>query len=372
MKVKIRGLVFAGFAAAVFAQSASAEITNDDKTVTSKTYVDTNFQNIVQKDKATGAGTTASPYATTINANSSNDTYPTSQNVYKFVTDQMDDLAEVAAIKGDDTYLNVTEVTVTPAQGDPYRAKQVEVITNNLASTAALIGTAGTSAQAADQGKLTTAKAVYDFVTTGDPNDPNSSGFQRKLTTSEASNLENFNYDSSTQTYGDSGRGVMIGYRGTGANADSTWYIFGAKPNGDGTNNDNHLSYLKIEEEIGSGANAKPKFLVDLKDNALAKNATAISDAGVGGAALITTDKLTTAKAVYDYAAQKDWGTGNAGKHLVIGLDGKVTVSTNANPDIPLPTNCATGTNVCALVAHLNSAGTGIEYEWTVMAGTGN
>ena len=452
MKVKIRGLVFAGFAAAVFAQSASAEITDSDKTVTSKTYVDSKIEGTVSD-------------ATTINSGSPDDKAPSSLNVYKFVTDQMDDLAEVAAIKGDDTYLNVRTVTVNEGQANEYEAKQVEVITNNLASTAALIGTAGTSAQAADQGKLTTAKAVYDFVNGGD-----GTGFQRKLTAQENPSLGVYNADGtsvwraaqggtyvtmdasgtgaitfdvpsnkiatigaddpSTQAVevseitadstklttgkavyefvtqqvneaagdfqpkltaaqasvlagwgnggqSDEGTAIEVGYRAydsenPNAVEPSEWKTFGARANGSGTSNDYHLSYLTVQP---GSAQERDKYFIDIKAGALAKDVVTINAGGTatGANASLTADKLTTAKAVYDYAVKQQWdATNDVGKHLVIDSDGKVTVSTTANPDIPLPTACATGTNVCALVAHLNSAGTSIEYEWTVMAGTGN
>lgn len=364
MKIKIRGLVFVGFAAAVFAQSAMAEITADDKTVTSKTYVDS-------KVEATVSG------ETTINSESPDDKAPSSLNVYKFVTDQMDDLAEVAAIQGDGTYLNVTTETV--GTGDnAHEVKQVNVITNNLASTAALIGTAGTSAQAADQGKLTTAKAVYDFVTGGD--DPDG-GFHPKLTSTQASILAGWGNGGQSEE----GTAIAVGYRAyDGDDPDavepSEWKTFGARANGSGTNDDYHLSYLTVQPGTYQ---ERDKYFIDIKATALAKDVMAISAGGTatGAAASQTADKLATAKAVYDYAVQKQWQTTDEGKHLVIGSDGKVTLSTNTNPDIPAPTDTrctqAGGNHVCALVAYYdaNAGGTGVggvKYEWTVMAPTGS
>ena len=397
MKIKIRGLVFVGFAAAVFAQSALAEITADDKTVTSKTYVDSKVEATVNN-------------ATTITAGSPDDKAPSSLNVYKFVEGRI--VSSGGGVDGNETYhtkkigyLNSTWAQANTNLSSPYMVTEADILAHasdadpwgdhvtkweiivpdaRVAESASDISDAGDSnASVTVQTNLTTAKAVYDFVTNGDPDDPeNPEGFQRKITEGEANALHNFNYNSATNSYGTAGRGVMIGYRGNNEGDPSTWYILGARENGDGTNNDNHLSYLRIDEEIEDESQARPKFLVDIKDSALAKNATAISAAGVGGAALITTDKLTTAQAVYDYAVQKQWQTTDEGKHLVIGSDGKVTLSADAGglpPESTMPEACSTanGNYVCALVAYYdaNAGGTGVggvKYEWTVMAPTGN
>ena len=76
MKVKVKGLVFAGFAAAVFAQSAMATTptAGDLKTVTSKAYVDskfdfTNGQVIMQGD---GRGVTAAKDVVTVGSGDNN------------------------------------------------------------------------------------------------------------------------------------------------------------------------------------------------------------------------------------------------------------------------------------------------------------
>ena len=390
MKVKIRGLVFAGFAAAVFAQSALA-ITDDDKTVTSKTYVDTNFQNIVQKDKATGEGTTASPYATTINANSSNDTYPTSQNVYKFVEGKI--VSTGGGIDGDVTKhtqkIAVFETGYTPtgsaespstADLDHVTGWKLIVPDSVVAESGSDIGGTTLNPGPADghENDLTTAQAVYDFVTGGD--DPDG-GFHPKLTSTQASVLAGWG-NGGTNT---EGTAIAVGYRAYDSDdpdavKPSEWKTFGARGNGAGTNDDWHLSYLEVQPGTYQ---ERDKYFIDIKASALAKNATAISDGGTatGATASQTADKLATAKAVYDYAVKQQWQTTDEGKHLVIGSDGKVTLSANANtPDIPAPTDsrCAQagGTHVCALVAYwdstLNNNAGGVAYEWTVMAPTGS
>ena len=460
MKVKIRGLVFAGFAAAVFAQSASAEITDSDKTVTSKTYVDSKIE-----------GT--SNNATTITSTSSDTNAPSLLNVYKFVENQI--VSSGGGIDGDPTKhtqkIAVFDSSYTTPVGTPENPQgedlnhiigwKLIVPDAAVAGTGAAIGGTTQNPGPADGTDLTTAQAVYDFVNGGA-----GTGFQRKLRSGEKPSLGVYNADGTsvwkqatggtyvavaepqggtsitfdidstkiatigaddptTQGVNESeitadstklttgkavyefvtqqvneaagdfqpkltaaqasaiagwgaagqaeeGAAIAVGYRGTGASDDSEWKIFGARGNGSGTNDDYHLSYLTVQP---GSAQERDKYFIDIKAGALAKDVIAINTGGTatGDTASLTADKLTTAKAVYDYAVKQQWdATNDVGKHLVIDSDGKVTVSTTANPDIPLPTACATGDNVCALVAHLNSAGTGIEYEWTVMAGTGN
>lgn len=98
MRVKIRGLVFVGFAAAVFAQSAMADATTDAKTVTSKLYVDSKVDGVTE----TGSGNNITYGDTTITQNSPNDKAPSALNVYKFVTSQV--AGSAVTIQGDSTY----------------------------------------------------------------------------------------------------------------------------------------------------------------------------------------------------------------------------------------------------------------------------
>lgn len=377
MKLKIRGLVFAGFAAAVFAQSASA-VETADKTVTSKTYVDSKIQGTVNN-------------ATTITDNSSDTKAPSELNVYKFVSNQI--VSSGGGVDGNIDYhtdkigyLDSTWAAANTNLESPYMVTKAQLAANPtwadhvvkwelivpdsvVAETAGKIGDAGDAgATAAEQAKFPTAKAVYDFVTNGDPNDPNFDGFQPKITDNLASSALNINSGE------DAGVGVMVGYKGysNGEFGNSTWLTFAAA-----ANHTDSLGYLNITEDA---TDSKHKYLVDIKGNAIAKTAQAISTGGQasGADAYLTRDKLTTAKAVYDYAVKQNWTQANAGKTLVVGSDGIVTVSTNANPDIPgvddMPEVCTTaaGGHVCALVAYYDTQSSGVVYEWTVMAPTGS
>ena len=160
MRVKIRGLVFVGFAAAVFAQSAMADTTTDAKTVTSKLYVDSKV------DKVTGDGTQASPYGdTTITANSPNDKAPSSQNVYKFVTSQVEGSAITPAVGSNAAnYVDFTKsgntLTVNFDQG-------VATGNGDITGTLTQTSTSGGTTTLGTADKLVTAGAVKSLIDTG-------------------------------------------------------------------------------------------------------------------------------------------------------------------------------------------------------------
>ena len=462
MKLKIRGLVFVGFAAAVFAQSAMAVVppsiaypTNEGtdatakdnlkKTVTSQLYTDETFQqriltpltetggniesavyvpwsygqgnenteNVKLESKnqldsvATGStnptyntpyveiqhdkngshyigikdNTIAGSAARIEDAGAANATHltknslTTAKAVYDFVTDELDEMG--ANIQGNVAYhtekvawlnanfASTNNITnpVTQTQLDAHANDQdpwsdhidhweLIVPDSVVAESGSDIWNNGEGPAQADYNDLTTAKAVYD-VLTGAVGD----GYQRKITTSEASALAGFNENT------DAGEGVMIGHRATtGANTDSEWYVFGAKANGVYSGNNatnNHLSYLEVYKDT---AESKPKFLINIKDGALAETAAAIEAGGTatGDTAYLSRDKLTTAKAVFDY----------------------VQSITNGQTLPLMPSACEVAGVHCALVSSWVPAGTVTNpdtgettsvpahtaLEWTVMA----
>ena len=322
MKIKIRGLVFVGFAAAVFASSARADDPaptphipagqTAKTTVTSKNYVDAKFQ---AKEKRVEIGNGTGQYASVSEIPSSvktNDYYPS----MKVLADSMaggdfqrklnssdpkdPQVGLMVGNESDWKPLRSTEhISVTTVLGSNNSPTEIDVAIpdGKIASTAATIGgTNNAGPEQADERDLTTAKAVYDYVNGGGNN---GDGFHRKITESEAQALANIN--SST----DAGVGIEIGYRsytaGTGGAAatygTSEWAPFVAKANSNTGTND-HLSYLEINQET---ENAKPKFTIGIKGGALAENASAISAAGANDASYTATDKLTTAKAVYEF-----------------------------------------------------------------------
>ncbi|MBQ6027374.1 MAG: hypothetical protein IJL21_02375 [Alphaproteobacteria bacterium] len=402
MKLKIRGLVFVGFAAAVFAQSASAVVppsiaypTNEGtdatakdnlkKTVTSQLYTDETFQERVTMTDLTNDNGSVTEKATYIpwkyglggeNAewtklegkpqmdvgqNGTNTVYvqiehdtkgndkkhyvamnenaitagatgvtgaqqieaagaqnateveqgrlTTAKAVYDFVTDELDEMG--ANIQGNTTYHTQKVAVIDATWGAqngltaPYHVvnptgEQLNhidhwelIVPDSVVAESGtdIWGSNGEGPASADYNDLTTAKAVYD-VLTGAVGD----GYQRKITTNEASALSSFGSGT------DVGEGVMIGYRGTDTNDDSTWYVFGARANGVDANNsaNNHLSYLEVYKDT---AESRPKFLISIKDGALAETAAAIEAGGTatGATAYLSRDKLTTAKAVFDY-----------------------------------------------------------------------
>ena len=361
MKLKIRGLVFAGFAAAVFAQSASATVDDSDKTVTSKTYVDSKIQGTVNN-------------ATTINASSPDTKAPSELNVYKFVENRI--ISSGGGIDGNINkhtqkvgYLDSTwAATANTGLSSPFMVTSADleahptwtehvtrwelIVPDSVVAESGsdIGGTVQNPGPASGHGSdLTTAQAVYDFVNgTG-----NGDGFQPKT------HVEN-GQDSSTLKVG------------TG---EGEWSVLQAYDD-NATGNDD-TGYITISHSTTRGV-----YEINLDGSQIARYGAAGTDSGGSYSNQIEANsmKLATANAVYQYAVKQDWGSQHEGKHLVINSSGMVDLSDTASPDIPVPTNsnCAQtgGTAVCALVAYwdatLNDGDGGVKYEWTVMAGTGS
>ncbi len=145
MKVKVRGLVFVGFAAAVFAQSAFAAIyQNDYSTVASKRYVDDYAQEETEKVQI---GSETGQFASTSAENfpwDSNDRYP-SMKVLKEVKDSLDD---INVVEGSTGYVDVTE--------NPTGTFTVDLVSGNITGTVTSTNTSST--------KLVTEGAVANYA----------------------------------------------------------------------------------------------------------------------------------------------------------------------------------------------------------------
>ena len=151
MKIKVKGLVFVGFAAAVFAQSALAA-DGDNKIVTSKQYVDNTFQtlaNITTTSEITDNGSNTEAVAAHWNSEAE---YP-SMAVLKSVKDTVTGMT----FSGDQKYIDVAT-----SNG----ATSVTLDTNNLASDAAAITStaSGDSTTPAAQDKLVKVSAVNAYA----------------------------------------------------------------------------------------------------------------------------------------------------------------------------------------------------------------
>lgn len=301
MKVKVKGLVFVGFAAAVFAQSAFAAITpnatTDPKTVTSKKYVDEkipgtasiywgddNGQQVEHTNQSTvdavvvgnGYGevkfrklsdTATSTIDTTTPANGSG-IVVTAKAVAEAIN------ANMGALQGDDAYIDVESST----DGNGITTKTVKPLYTPSTSAADLV-TSGTLA-VGDSYNSTTATA--DDVTE----------VQTRFATSKAV------YDYAQPKVADTSGALQVGYRG--ATGDATWKTL----QGSSTGTAGALNYVSIKE--GTGANSQPNgvYTVNLDASTITannNNGADITAAGVANATAAATDKLATAKAVYDF-----------------------------------------------------------------------
>lgn len=231
---------------------------------------------------------------------------------------------------------NANYVTMTKGSGNVYTIN----LADDQVGTNGVSGTGITNDITYNSTKLTTGKAVYEFVM-----DQNKQ-WQPKI---EDNNANKFMVG--YQTY-DSNSGVYT----------NGWKELQASSNGTSSN----TNYVTINETATAGV-----YAVNLDTAQIATTEASIgSDAGVVGS---TASALTTAGAVHAYAVRQSWGNGNAGKTLVTDSNGDVTVSNV--PRVPdMPPECGTSTSVhCALVTVVDTAASGntpavIHLEWTVMA----
>lgn len=225
MKVKIKGLVFVGFAAAVFAQSAMATIsanTADKKIVTSKYYVDSNFQEKEDKVKiGNGTGEFASVSAITETQWSNSNLYP-SMPVLKGLVDSIDVNVGVSSNATD--YLDVTDnqngtftlnldnapataaadLTGYDASSAALGAALTSPADKKLVTAGAINGmilresTNGVTSidENATHATVPTSKNVYDYV----EGKVGNAAYQRKLTQADTGTLYVGQYDDSVVT----------------------------------------------------------------------------------------------------------------------------------------------------------------------------
>ena len=296
MKLKVKGLVFVGFAAAVFAQSALAEDTAQDlvdkKTVASKYYVDHTFQTL--NNITTVAEVTADSTLWT------GETIYPSMAVLKSVKDTVDSIG----VQGDD-YINVTnnngtrtvsldtadlatdstDITDTTAASTGHPGAQSKLVTAGAVNAYAEAtanklpyntndSTETITANSDNNTKFPTAQNVYEFVTGAI--DTAGEGYQRKLNaTTESTALYIGKYDSTLN----SGAG------------DSTWKQLQAQ--GASTLPGTTENYVTITESGGVYSIGLASAMVGVDKADITSN----------------TKKLMTGQGVNDYMTDLVWTT---------------------------------------------------------------
>ena len=292
MKVKIRGLVFVGFAAAVFAQSAMADNTTDAKTVTSKLYVDTTFQ-------------TKENIVTTTEAGANNFDW-TSETTYPSVAllNQVKSQVTGINVNGDETYITVADGTGNDA-GKFTVSPKLTPATANGDITGTLTDTSGDTI--GTKHKLVTAGAVKSLIDTGlsdatnaedDTTMPTSlavvSYAEKKANkvTAIVTDSTNANYNITSDTaypttkavydfvttqggafqpkVTDTGDNLKVGYLGSGTGATPTWKTIKGASSGTGSTTD----YVTINQDGTSGV-----YEVNLDGAQLAAAATGLLNA---------------------------------------------------------------------------------------------
>ena len=313
MKIKVKGLVFVGFAAAVFAQSALAE--GENKIVTSKKYVD---EKIVS--------TTGENHATNITDTSSDTKAPSALNVYKFVTGQVTGAA--INVAGDSTYTTASYDTST-------RTHTVSLNTGSLATTANLYALDTTN-----DGKLATAGAVkglLDTTISGAETDtvvPTSKAVvdyaeklaNKKNSISSADSQDSTSYPTTGAVY-NFVNGLSGNYQPHVDTTDTATLYVGHNAAG------NVAEWNALEATVQSSAQATADYVkiasnggvydVNLASSMIATDSATLASAATDS----TTDsatmqaKLTTAKAVYDFVSG-GYQPKTTGTTVKVGYDG--------------------------------------------------
>lgn len=285
MKVRVKGLVFVGFAAAIFAQSAMADNNADAKTVTSKLYVDQKVET------TTGTGTTNDPYVSTITANNANaDTKaPSIRNVYEFVTKTV---GSVDVVSGDD-YVDVD----VPESGANAGKFVVSIENDMLTSTAAGIraATSGTGAANQDALDLPTVGAVKAYA----------EDKENKATAIVTGTGTGHNYDSdvaypTTKAVYDYAQQKVLDNSNLYVGSKGAWGQLSSATSNGATSND----YVTIKE-TGTDTGV---YKVNIAADSIASDSAAITTGGTINTGTeaqqnAAKGKLATAKAVYDFVS---------------------------------------------------------------------
>lgn len=298
MKVKIKGLVFVGFAAAVFASSAMAA---GENIVTSKHYVDNKFQtleNITTASEAQVEGawnsdaTYPSMAAVQSKFNDINVTVASSSNAtdYLDVNESPDgtftlnlDNAPATAATDLTGAVNGETGLLTAPTGDNLKKLVTAGAVNALIEAETVANTHTITGAAAENGTVPTTKNVYDFVTSA----ISTAGqdYQRKLGPSES--------------------GLYVG--AYNADNDETWQALETVSSNSQANTD----YVTIK------ADTNGVYQINL-------DAAQVGTAGTDVTASST--KLATGKAVYEYV-QSNITTTSEG-----------TIADNTTDDVNVPT----------------------------------
>jgi len=320
MKLKIRGLVFTGFAATVFASSAMAV------TPPSVQYTPP-YTSEAETAIDTLKSTVTSKYYT-------NETFQTRTTVG---SGESEDTLKVGRGEGEWAKLDTVGVgTDTTAQGYLELATDVNSsrglytldirdnkIVDDGTGVGSIAGADGSGPASTEAHDLTTAKAVYEFVTSavntaGDDYQPKVGSIQNPNTTIQVGY-----YVPAQGTQGEQGY----------VPASADWGTLTAKANTVASGVTTGLGYLEVS---GSGGN----YTMNIASGKIASDANAISTGGTatGNDALSSQDKLTTAKAVYDFVTsqtgdfQRKLNGNDPKSHAYVGV--YVNKGTELEPDM--------------------------------------
>ncbi|MBO7560191.1 MAG: hypothetical protein J6T27_03480 [Alphaproteobacteria bacterium] len=276
MKIKIRGLVFVGFAAAVFASSARAAVPNDQVpgvTVTSRAYTEKTYEH---KPEALTVDGTQIEEAVWIGWNESQ----------TGVAPQADSGKQWTKLQG----RNYTQV-VNDKDGHYVQLRGSKITTSGAQIAAADANNSNTADDLTDLPNVNAVKEYVDGVL-------DDGAFQPEVAAPH--------WNSSTNTIDHDTRNIIQVGQWTGTINESTgevttsnptWANFVAQPDSQQNGSVTSLGYLTIGQQVGGGFGNS--YNINIAGTKIADEASEI--AAATGSDVSVNNKLTTAKAVYDY-----------------------------------------------------------------------
>lgn len=378
MKLKVKGLVFVGFAAAVFAQSALA-VDADKKVVTSKQYVDTKFQtkaNMVTDNLETDAETwnDSSVYPSMmvlgqVARTATGDDYINADIQSGELIIGLND-TKFAASSDDITASGVTaSYLVTSAGVADYAQNKSKMLTYNTADSAETISSATLATQNNTSNETyPTTKNVYEFVTGA----ISGAGGTYQQTVSSGNG-----YDSSKLYVGHNGSWNALETTVSSSTHGSTDYVTIAENGGVYEVNIPTAQIATGNSDVTGtlGTTAAAKLVT-----AGAVNSVILAAGSAAGAETITTNTtndttVPTAKNVYDFvsggyqpkaAAGVKVGNNGSWDSLTVQTD-YLALDTSTAGTVQIKVNAAdSGTDISGLQSSLSSGANDLTTAWAV------
>jgi hypothetical protein len=324
MKLNIKGLVFMGFAAAVFASAAHATDPAPEKQVTSKAYVDAKYVgsgavSVTAQTTGDNAGKNEISVATFTGATANGD--GSAGLVKKPLSADRDKF-----LKGDGNWTEIdgTAYTGTAPIVVNDHAISASVMNANNGRTSGIVP----SSTAADAGKVLTSEGTWLGSFSAETVAEAGDGVDGLVPAPSAANTDKF------------------------LKGDGTW----------ATPTDNNTTYSV--DDVTVQFDATNTTQIKAKTGAISNGGTSLVTSGTVYTALLDKQNIQIGAAQVNNANSTDMG-----KVLVVDDEGKISMSDNVLPAIPsMPDDCKDANAHCALITSYNASTQVVSMEWVPTA----